>query len=199
MALTPADELRLLNLAYIQMQTDVRPILPELFRGAAQSLTADASGIIFLPTTVFHVESIVKTSSTQEMLEPMSKELKYLATGWYHDGVHTTADADVGKRKIAIRKDGAAWASLAVTVENLVEFAVLTDLNGTPFPFVQQRYRNMLTELQAFMMHMEGGKETAKEAEKHWNAYQFFLKQLKQQDSLDSRPRFQTIAHSDAG
>lgn len=197
MPLSAADKLRLLNLAYIQMQADVKHILPDLFRGAAQALTADSSGYIYLSTASFEVELLVLTSDHRP-IDPMSKSLKYQGTGWYFDGIHTTADSNVGKRQIMLRNAGAGWASVAVTVDCLVEYPELTATSDTPYPFVQQRYRNMLTELQAFMLHMEGGKESAKEAEKHWNAYQFFLAQVKK-DSLSKLPEFLPGAHSDAG
>ena len=199
MALSDADKLRLLNLAYNQMQSDFRRFMPAMFRGAAQALTSDASGYIYLPTTAMEVELLIVTSS-ENQIEPMAKELKYVGTGWYEDGVQTSG-AEAGKRRIMLRNEGAAWTSLAVTVDILVEYAELTALSGsgsTPYPFTAQKYRNMLTELQAFMLHMEGGKESAKEAEKHWNVYQFFLKECKK-DALDKRPHFMAIAHSDAG
>lgn len=199
MPLTDAEKLRILNLAYNQMQADFKRFMPDLFRGTAQALTTDASGYIYLPTTAMEVELLVKTTGN-DPIEPMSKELKYLATGWYEDGVQTTG-GEAGKRRIMIRNEGAVWASLGVTVDILVEYAELTALSGsgsTPYPFVAQRYRNMLTELQAFMLHMEGGKESAGEAEKHWNVYRFFLEQAKK-DALDKRPHFMAIAHADAG
>lgn len=178
------------------MQADFKRILPDLFRAGELELTTDASGYIYLPSNSFEVELIVKTSN-KDPLEAMDKKIKFAGTGWYHDGVQTTGD-DAGKRRIMVRKAGAAWASLGITIDYLIEYAELTDLEGTPYPFVQQRYRNMLTELQAFMLHMEGGKEGAKEAEKHWNVYQFFLKQAAK-DMLDKSPRFMSSAHPDAG
>jgi hypothetical protein len=196
MSLSPTDQLRLLNLAYNQMQADFKRILPDLFRGDAQSLTTDASGYIYLPANTFEVELLVLTSGSSP-LDPISKSLKYVATGWYHDGMQTSGPG-IGKRRIMIRNAGAAWTSLGVTVDALIEFPELTDLTAVPYPFVQQRYLNMLTELQTFMMHMEGGKESAGEAEKHWNAYQFLLGQVKK-DSLSKLPEFISTAHSDAG
>lgn len=197
MPLTPADKLRLLNLAYNQMQADFKRIFPSLFRGDAQALTTDASGYIYLPTNSFEIELLVITSSGKH-LDPLDKVHKYEGTGWYHDGINQTAGDNLGKRRIMIRKTGAVWASLAVTVDILIEFPELTALDGTPYPFVQNRYINMLTELQAFMMYMEGGKETAKNAEKHWNMYQFLLKQARL-DTLDKLPVFMSTAHADAG
>lgn len=197
MSLTDAEKLRLLNLAYNQMQADFKRFMPDLFRGASQSLTSDSSGYIYLSAASFEVEVIVRTSDSIP-LDPMSKQMKYRGTGWYFDGIHTTVDSNAGKRQIMLRQDGAAWTSLGVTVDTLVEYPELTAVTDTPHPFVQQRYRNMLVELQAFMLHMEGGKESAKEAEKHWNMYQFLLAQAKK-DALSKLPEFMPISHADAG
>lgn len=197
MSVTPADQLRLLNLAYRQMQADFKKFAPELFRADALSLTADSEGFIYLPTNSFEVEMLVMSSGQGE-LGPMNKRDKYQATGWYHDGIETTAGANLGKRRIMIRKSGAAWANLAVLVDVLTEYDDLTDLNGTPHPFTQNRYLNMLTELQTFFFHMEGGKEVAKEAEKHWNVYQHFLAQARK-DFLHKGPEYMAHAHPDAG
>lgn len=197
MPVSAADQLRLLNLAYHQMQADFKRILPDLFRGDAQSLTTSAAGYIFLPLNSFEVELLTLTSSGLE-LEPMPKSLKNIGTGWYHDGIHQTADANQGKRRIMLRNAGAAWASVATTVDILIEYPSLTTLSGTPYPFVQQRYLNMLTELQTFMLHTEGGKEAADQAKGHWEIYQFLLSQVKK-DALDKRPQFVSQAHSDAG
>ena len=194
MPLSDAEKLRLLNLAYNQMQADFKRIVPDLFRGDTQSLTSDASGYIFLPTNSFEVELIVRSSNNDE-IEPIDKAIKYRATGWYHDGIDTATNF---KKRVMLRYDGAAWASLAVKVDILIEYPELTAIDATPYPFVQQRYLNMLTELQAFMLHMEGGKESKAEAEKHWNMYQFLLGQTKK-DTLDKRPHFMSHGHSDAG
>lgn len=193
MPLSDADKLRLLNLAYNQMQQDFKHFVPDLFRGDAQSLTSDASGYIYLPTNSFEVEKLVMASGNTP-LPFMSKQNKYQGTGWYFDGVRTSD----GKRRVMLRQDGAAWTSLATTVDILIEYAELTAVSDTPHPFVQQRYRNMLTELQAFMLHMEGGKESAGEATKHWNVYQFLLGQARK-DSLTKAPEFMAESHSDAG
>lgn len=196
MPISDAEKLRLLNLAYNQMQADVKRILPDLFRGDAQALTTDASGYIYLPTNAFEVEVLVKTSGKLP-IDPISKTLKYQATGWYDDGMQTSGDG-IGKRRIMFRNAGAAHASLAVTVDILIEYPELTALDSIPYPFVQQRYLNMLTELQAFMFAMEGGKEAAGTAEKHWNMYQFLLGQLKK-DRLNKLPEFIASSHNDAG
>lgn len=196
MPISDAEKLRLLNLAYNQMQADVKRILPDLFRGDTQSLTTDASGYIYLPTNAFEVEVIVLTSS-KEPLDPLPKTNKYRGTGWYHDGMQTSGDG-IGKRRIMVRNGGNAHTSLALSVDILIEYPELTALDGIPYPFVQQRYMNMLTELQAFMYAMEGGKEAAATAEKHWNMYQFLLGQLKK-DRLDKFPEFIAVGHNDAG
>ena len=175
---------------------DFKRIMPDMFRGDEQALTTDASGYIYLPINSFEVEAIVITSN-KDPLEPMSKRLKNIATGWYHDGAQTSGSG-IGKRRIMIRKDGVAWPSLAVTVDLLIEFPELTTLAGIPYPFVQQRYLNMLTELQSFMLYMEGGKEAETSAAKHWKMYQFLLEQVKK-DSLSKLPEFMAFAHSDAG
>lgn len=193
MSLTPAEKLRLLNLAYMQMQADFKRFLPELFRGPAQALTTNASGYALLSADSFEVELVVVTSS-KIPLERISKEFKYQGTGWYHDGIDTAT----GKRRLMFRQAGAAWPSLAVTIDTLIEFPELTALDGTPYPFVQSRYLNMLTELQTFMFLMEQGKEQAPEAERHWNVYQYLLGQAKK-DMLDKRPEFMASAHADAG
>ena len=191
---TDAEKLRLLNLAYIHMQADFKRILPDLFRGPQQSLTSDASGYIYLATNTSEIELIVKSSGNIP-IEHIDKNLKYVGTGWYEDGIDTTTNF---KRQIMLRYAGAAWTSLAVKVDTLIEYPELSALSDTPYPFVQNKYINMLTELQAFMYHMEGGKENAKEAEKHWNMYQFLLAQVKR-DPLDKQPRYMTVTHSDGG
>lgn len=196
MPITPTDQLRLLNLAYTQMQGDVARILPDLFRGDEQLLTADSSGYIYLLSSTFEVEAVTLTSG-KTPLAPMHKKNRFAGTGWYHDGVQTSGPS-AGKKRIMIRNCGAAWANAAITVDALIEYPALSDTDGVPYPFVQQRYLNMLTELQTFMLNMEGGKEAAGEAEKHWNAYQFLLGQLKK-DSLDKVPRYMSISHADAG
>lgn len=196
MPLSTTDQLRLLNLAYNQMQGDFKRILPELFRGDAQSLTTDTSGWIYLPSNAFEVELLTITSSS-DPLEPIAKEMRFLRSGWYHDGVQTSG-GNAGKRRIMVRNVGAAWANLALTVDILIEYPELTSVSGTPYPFVQQRYLNMLTELQTFMLYMEGGKESAGEATRHWNVYQFLLDQVRK-DMLDKRPQFMAVAHNDAG
>ena len=198
MTVNPTDDLRLLNLAYRQMQGDFKKFAPELFRGDTQSLTTDASGYIFLPLNSFDIELISQQSDAEDELEPIHKAQKYVATGWYFDGICSTVGTNLGKRRIMVRNAGAAWASLALYVDCLIEYDDLTATSASPVPFVQNRYLNMLTELQAFFFYLEKGKENAKDADKHWQIYSHFLKQASL-DFLDRRPHFMANAHPDAG
>src|SRR3990167_967466 len=179
MPISASEALRLLNLGYRQMQLDFRRFAPDLFRGARQSLTSDASGYIYLPTTVYEVEGIWLQSNTDQELEKIDKRQMYQLTGWYHDGVNTTAGGDVQKRKIMLRNNGAVYASTAVYVEVTYEYADLSAVADPPYPFTGKGYQNMLTEIQTFFYYMEQGKEHAKDAEKHWNVYQHFLKEAR--------------------
>ena len=196
MPITTPEKLRLLNLAYNHMQGDFKRIFPELFRGDAQTLTTDANGYIYLDPSTFEIEQIVKSGS-KESVGPMDKKNKYESTGWYVDGAQTSGTG-AGKLRIQFRNSGAPWTSTTFVVDALREYPELDALDDIPYPFVQQRYLNMLTELQAFMLYTEGGKESAGQAEKHWNIYQFLLKEAKK-DRLHQLPQFMAEAHPDAG
>lgn len=197
MPLSSSDELRLLNLAYRQMQLDFRRFAPDLFRGTTLSLTTDASGYIYLPVTTYEVETIAQQSDPKYTPEKIQKKEKYVGSGWYHDGVQTSGD-NAGKRRIAFRKEGAAWTSYAVYVDVLVEYPDLIATSAAAYPFVQSGYLDMLTELQAFFYFLEQGKEHAKDMEKHWQIYQHFLKQARL-DLQDDAPTIGDIGHPDAG
>lgn len=195
MPLSPTDQLRLLNLAYNQMQADFKRVFPDLFRGDMQTLTTDASGYVYLNANTFEIELV--TTQDGEELDPIIKRNKNDVTGWYIDGAQTSG-ASAGKLRLAFRNAGAAWVGLVVKIDTLIEYPELATVDAIPYPFVQQRYLNMLTEMAAVMLYAEGGKESAEQMKRHLDMYNFLLENAKK-DRMHQLPQYQGTPHSDAG
>lgn len=191
-----ADALRTLNLAYRHLQRDFRTIMPDLFRDKS-SLTTDASGYIYLPTYVLEVEDV--RDSNNNPVTRIDLKDQFSSSGYFHYGVETTAGANEGKRRIAIRDSGQAKAASATyTVYFTREFSDLASSSAVPHPFSGKMYLDMLTTLQAYYWLAEQGDERKKEKEERWSEYNRQM-QMAGYDALDDEPEYLTSTHADAG
>ena len=191
-----ADALRTLNLAYRHLQRDFRTLMPDLFRDKS-ALTTDASGYLYLPTYVLEIEDI--RDSNNKKVERIDIKNQFTSSGYFHYGIETTAGANVGKRRIAIRSGGQAQAASATyTVYFTREYPDLASVSSVPFPFTGKAYLDMLTTLQAYYWLSEQGDERKGEKDEQWKAYRR-LNEMAGYDALDDEPEYLTSTHSDAG
>ena len=190
-----ADSLRTLNLAYRHLQRLFRVYMPELFR-RSESITTDSSGYLNLPTYVIEVEDIRNSSNNK--LSRIDLEEKFHGTGYYPEGMDISGGANDGKRRLLVRENGSAKASTAYTVMYLREYTDLASTAGTPYPFTQKAWLDMLTTLQAYFWLAEQGDERKKEKEEQWKVFERHV-QLAGFEGLDDEPEYGATSHADAG
>lgn len=191
-----SDALRTLNLAYRHLQRDFRTLSPDLFRDKS-ALTTDASGYIYLPTYVLEVEDVRDSNNVR--VPRIDLKEQFTNSGYFHYGMNTTAGADNGKRRIAIREAGrAVAASASYTVYFVREFDDLSSSSSVPYPFTGKSYLDMLTTLQAYYWLMEQGEERRKEKDDKFRDYNIQLN-MAGFDVLDDEPEYLSSSHADAG
>ena len=188
------DQLRTLNLAYRKMQEDFQVFAEGLFR-ANENIATTAAGYLLLPNYLTELEMIVTTANTSEIWDLMDRELINVGTGYYWDGIDT---ASTGKRRLMVRQRGIAKASTTFTVYYLREYDDLTLTTSVPYPFVGDRYLDLLTTLQAYYWLIEQGDNRAGEAQRQYNIYKSLLSDVRR-TYFDDNPVYGRSSNSDAG
>lgn len=193
MPIPPSDALRLLNLAYRKMQEDFQIFGEELFR-TNEDITSITGGYILIPNYLTELEMIVSKDNLFNHWEKIDKHLMYIDTGYFWDGI----DSGSGKRRIMVRERGQAKVNAQFTVHFLREYADLTALDSVPYPFVGNRYLDLLTELQSYYFFVEQGDDRAVEAQRHFNIYKTLMGDVRR-TYFDDAPTYGSSHSNDAG